>query len=812
MAEVAPGSRHQVPLRSGADTFQLEGVVGDRYEVRERLATSTSGQTFRARDRRGARDVEIRIATASGSTLLLDEAQRIARNPHPGVPAIFEVGSHTGKPYVVAEHVSGTTLAARMAQAGQTGMALDEALAILFELADALTTVHRLQIAHDVLAPDRVILGPEGRVVLAELGVIRAERELPADSPYASRATSPHARDCYSLGVIALEALSGTVPVPWEPVVTQIARLPETYAQLRAAIHSLVAVVDGREPPDLDDIASMLRSARAALRPLSVLIAEPDRGARKLLSLVLRQNSPGATLRFSSDARSLLSLAAAQVPDLVFFDPQLPGLNVRELCTNLRAIRGGARMTICATRALAIAGTKLGALEIDNIDITPASPRPVLAGKLREMIRQRTQLETPNRPARKVTGPQVVARGPTIYQPPADVVEPAPASELAPGVTVAERYVIEHRLGEGGMGGVFAVRHVALGKRFALKALHPALMKSIEARQRFLEEAKLASQISHPNVVSVVDFGQAPEHGMFLVMELLSGDTLGRFAGRMSLRKTCETLGQVADALDVLHKNGIVHGDIKADNVMMVEEQASLRRRTIARLIDFGLAHRMSSISEKDPIAGTPEYMAPERARGGPPSVATDIYALGIVAYELLAGCVPFQGRIEDVLAAHATTELPPIVPQRGEPVDEAVLALVARATNKDPGQRHPTVSAFRYELNAVMNMLGMTRRTQARRSPAASQLFAESRVAQAVIAATGEIELANEAFRALSLDLGQLVFDRTTLVEVIASVQTSGSPVTKIAHDATRSWLVIVTPVESSAHILLGTPPIAGC
>jgi len=803
-----------VTPRAARDTFKLKEVVGERYEVRERLATNDVGQAFLAHDRRRDRDVELRVvhAGADGS-LLLDEGQQIARNPHPGLPEIFEVNTHAGVQFVVSERVLGTTLATRMAHAARTGgLELDDALAILVEICDALAIVHRLGIAHDVIAPDRVILCADGRVVLCGLGVIRVERELSADNPYASRGTGPRAADSYGLGVIAFEALTGAVPVPWESVAVQIARMPDTYAQLRAPIASLVAVTDGSDPPDLGEVASAFRAARAALRPLSVVIAELDRGARKLLSLALRQISPGATLRFCNDGRAVLNLVAAQAPDVVFFDPELPRTDVRELCAGLRAHPRGASMTICATRTIANA-SKLAGFEIEHVDLTPRASRSDLSTRLREIIRRRAQ---PKRAPRRATEQRIAPPAPIVVPPPRPALESQPPVEppvdLGPGVTLAGRYTIEEQLGEGGMGGVFAVRHVDLGKRFALKVLHPALTRSSDARKRFLEEAKLASQLSHPNIVSVVDFGHDPTYGMFLVMELLAGDTLGRFAGRMSMRKTCETLGQIADALDVLHRNGVVHGDIKADNVMMIEEQVGPRRRTIARLIDFGLAHRMSTISVRDPIAGTPEYMAPERARGGPPSVATDIYALGVVAYEILAGSVPFQGRVEDVLEAHATSEPPPIAPQRGQIVDEAIEALVKRAMSKDPALRHPTASAFRYELNAVMNMLGMARRAQrARRDATCEQLFAESRLAQAVITPTGDVELANDAFRAMALDLGQLVFDHATFADTLTRAHAAGQPIASIARRGTTSLLVLITPIDGSAHVMISAAPALG-
>lgn len=777
--------------------FYLKEVVSERYEVRERLVTNSVGEAYLARDRRRSRDVQLRVALPAENTAqLLDEAQRIAQHPHPGIPAILDVSAHGDTRFVVGEHVVGTTLASRISQSAESGgLELDLALSILIELCEVLSIVHRLDLEHDALAPDRILLDSDGRVVLDGVGAIRVGRELASDSPYATTAESVRVRDCYALGVIAFEVLTGAVPVPWKPLASQIVKMSETHAPLRGTISALVSVADGRALPDLEEVLAALRSARAALRPLSVIIAESDRGARKLLALVLREISPGSMLRFCSDGVALEQLAFMQPPELVFFDPELPRTDARELCTKLRGLASGPAMMICATRTTARA--RLVGLDVPSIDLTPRASRTELATALREILRRRARPESVREPARsRAASRQHVRPEPVV-------------GELAPGMVLAGRYVIEGRLGEGGMGGVYAARHVDLGKQFALKTLRPGPGDLREARRRFLDEAKIASQISHPNIVSVVDFGQDLERGVFLVMELLSGSTLGQLAGRLSLRKTCEVLGQVADALDVLHKSGIVHGDIKSDNVMLVEEQLGPRRRSIARLIDFGLAARLAALDTTAPISGTPEYLAPERALGGLLSAATDIYALGVLAYELLAGSLPFQGRIDDVIDAHLRAEPPPIAPQRGEQLDEAVLALVARAMHKDPAQRHPTVSAFRYELNTVMSMLGMVKRTQRiKRDPTAAQLFVESRLAQAVIAQTGDLELANDAFRALAVDLAQLEFERTSLAEAIARAHDGGVPVASLARQGTRELLLVMTPFETGTHVLVSDRP----
>ncbi|HEU4729640.1 MAG TPA: serine/threonine-protein kinase, partial [Kofleriaceae bacterium] len=183
--------------------------------------------------------------------------------------------------------------------------------------------------------------------------------------------------------------------------------------------------------------------------------------------------------------------------------------------------------------------------------------------------------------------------------------------------TVGGRYAIEGRLGEGGMGQVYRARHLQLGKAFALKIISPAFAVDGTARARFNEEAKLASEISHPNIVSVVDFGEDPAFGAYMVMELVEGQPLlHEHAAPMSVRQACEILAQLADALEHIHRRGIVHGDVKADNIMLSRESDGTRRRGVARLLDFGLARRPDA-ADDDQLNGSPHYLAPERAAGG---------------------------------------------------------------------------------------------------------------------------------------------------------------------------------------------------
>ncbi len=329
-------------------------------------------------------------------------------------------------------------------------------------------------------------------------------------------------------------------------------------------------------------------------------------------------------------------------------------------------------------------------------------------------------------------------------------------SATLPKAWIADRYILDHEIGEGGMGKVYRARHATLGKEFALKVIAPAFADDTIARARFVKEAHLASQISHPGIASVVDFGEDAVVGAYMVMELVEGVPLVDEPTPFPLRRALDVVAQIAEVLDHIHANGIVHGDIKLENVMLVTEVDGPRRRQVVKLLDFGLAERMGTRPVQ--ISGTPEYVAPERVEGGPPTEQTDIYALGVLAFRLIAGVFPFEGNTEDQLRAHLEIAPPRMGKVRGEDLDEAVETLVRRALAKRPADRHASASAFRYELNTVMDMLAMTRRrtrtgamrSESRREAMINVLFEKSPYAQAVVQKTGNIELANDAFTAL--------------------------------------------------------------
>lgn len=381
--------------------------------------------------------------------------------------------------------------------------------------------------------------------------------------------------------------------------------------------------------------------------------------------------------------------------------------------------------------------------------------------------------------------------------PPVDPATRTQTGPIAIGTRVADRYDIEQALGAGGMGQVFRVQHVGLGRKFALKLLHTVLSSDEDARTLFYREARVASTLAHPNIVSVVDFGEDPALGAFMVMELVEGDKLSthlRKEGKLAQKPWCDMMLQLAEAVHHIHQHEIVHGDIKPENIILCPVPSTDRRKTFVKLLDFGLARAAATNEPRpDTVAGTPHYLAPERLRGASPRPAMDIYAVGVVGYELLVGLPPFDGALADVLDGHLNLA-PPSFASRGViGVDERAEALVMRALSKQPEDRQKDMAAFLYELRTLMAMLGMGRRRAVNtpRAPkqdgqgtaksalfdaAKSALFDAAPIPLAGVNADGRIVVANPAFSKFvgadsDLDITGLVVAATRLIEVFPTV-----------------------------------------
>ena len=276
--------------------------------------------------------------------------------------------------------------------------------------------------------------------------------------------------------------------------------------------------------------------------------------------------------------------------------------------------------------------------------------------------------------------------------------------ELTPGTMVGE-YRVEGQLGEGGMGTVYAATHPVIAKRVAIKVLHPALSVNREAVERFVQEARSVNQIGHPNIVDIFAFGTLPDGRSYFVMERLHGRTLREHMrqSRLTLADTMSVLETITLALEAAHDCGVVHRDLKPDNVFLVEVKND---RPIVKLLDFGIAKLLgddSTLTERTRtgnLLGTPGYISPEQARGYAVDHRTDIYALGAMAFEMITGSLPFPAdNGADMIAKHLHAP-PPSASGVNPHVPPGLDKLLRQLLAKDPDRR-PTLAQTREQLRA---------------------------------------------------------------------------------------------------------------
>ncbi|MCW5836388.1 MAG: serine/threonine protein kinase, partial [Labilithrix sp.] len=289
-------------------------------------------------------------------------------------------------------------------------------------------------------------------------------------------------------------------------------------------------------------------------------------------------------------------------------------------------------------------------------------------------------------------------------------VDPAIGRRIADG-----KYVIESLIGSGAAGAVYRATHRELRRTVAIKILHPHYQQDPQFMTSFRGEALAASQLDHPNVMRVLDFDQEPDGLIYIVMEYLSGRTLQSLLDeerRLPTERAVEIMIQVCAALSVAHDHGIIHRDIKPDNIMLVpsrdDEGATFE---LVKVCDFGIAALQNPRAEdadlaaaEHVIAGTPEYMSPEQARGAEVDARSDVYACGICLYELVTGRPPFLGDNPAEILIKQLEEAPKPPSHIIKGLDPIVEEVILRAVQKDPAMRHQSAREMRVELKELID------------------------------------------------------------------------------------------------------------
>ena len=272
------------------------------------------------------------------------------------------------------------------------------------------------------------------------------------------------------------------------------------------------------------------------------------------------------------------------------------------------------------------------------------------------------------------------------------------------GDIVAERYELEELLGTGGMSSVYCAKDLLLERRVALKILHDSYGADPETIERFRREARAVAQLSHPNIVTVIDRGE-DEHRQFIVFEYIEGENLKELlerTGRLPVRRALELAIDVGRALAFAHAAGLVHRDVKPQNVLVNGDGEP-------KVMDFGIARSLDveGVTATGTVLGTSNYIAPEQASGLPVDTYTDVYSLGVVLYELLTDEVPFTGDSFVAIAMKHVHEPAPSVLELRPEVPLRVASAIERALEKAPERRFRTMDEFVGELEASLGELG---------------------------------------------------------------------------------------------------------
>ncbi len=288
---------------------------------------------------------------------------------------------------------------------------------------------------------------------------------------------------------------------------------------------------------------------------------------------------------------------------------------------------------------------------------------------------------------------------------PVGKVAPNPDDPLI-GKTLPGGFLILELIGIGGMGRVYRAEQTTLGRTVAVKIIHPHLVGEENAAARFITEARAASRLNHPNSVGIIDFGKTADGQLYLVMEYLRGRDLARVTyedGALPFRRIVDVLRQTLAALAEAHGENIIHRDLKPENIIVEPVRTGA---DFVKVVDFGLAKmrvetQAPGITSPGIVCGTPEYMSPEQARGDPLDARSDLYAVGVIMYQLLTGRLPFEAESPtQVVLAHLT--VPPTDPRQVAPdrqIPKPLADLVLRALAKDARDRPQDADAFSAEL-----------------------------------------------------------------------------------------------------------------
>jgi len=285
------------------------------------------------------------------------------------------------------------------------------------------------------------------------------------------------------------------------------------------------------------------------------------------------------------------------------------------------------------------------------------------------------------------------------------------------GRVLDEKYRLDARLGDGGMGTVYRATHLLIERPVAVKVLHPRFVEDEAAQKRFRREARAAGRLQHTNAVAVTDFGRTADGFVYIVMELLEGQSLRDLLAReapLESRRAVAMMLQAAAAVEAAHESGIIHRDLKPGNIFIVQPRNA---PPVVKVLDFGIAKLAAdtvgeaethALTQTGVMIGTPRYMSPEQCDGVPLTPASDVYSLGIILYEMLTGAPPFTGMSPLAVALQHSSKPPRRPTEVVADIPLELEKLILHALEKNPAQRPPDAGVFRRELYMAAKRAGL--------------------------------------------------------------------------------------------------------